>query len=422
MTAITNVENEVDKVLRLFSACRDNCNNKINQLIDIVEESKQELINLSDCKLLLRITKHNPSSAYSNQTLLPTAADQTELNGQQLDMIQNTCDIIRSSCAQITNSHRELHVPVSKIGKSIDKNFSADFACASDTSLFNSPENNNLLNRAIVQHFLRHGMAEIAEKLIREANLSMDDKEMTKFEELDVILNSLRKKDVNLALKWAVRNRKRLRELNSPLEFKIHRINIIDLYKQGIRRQHDIIHYARENLQHLDPIFNLDIQHLMGGIIYLKTGIDKSPYKSFLDPINYSEIEDIFVSNACALLDLSVRSPISVTIDAGCVALPALLNINQILSNQGVQNVWQTRDELPVEIDLGRKLQFHSTFSCPILKQQSTENNPPMRLVCGHVISRDALNKLSGGSNPNKLKCPYCPLEQNVSDAMQIHF
>lgn len=313
-------------------------------------------------------------------------------------------------------------MPVSKIGKSIDKSFNADFACASDSSLFQSPENNKLLNLAIVEHFLRHGMASIAEELIKEANLSIDAKDLVKFDEVDAILTALRKRDAGPALEWAIKNRKRLRELASPLEFKIHRINIIDLYKQGIDKQHEIIQYARENLQHLDPIYNLDIQHLMGGIIYLKTGIENSPYKSFLNPINYNEIEDIFVSNACALLDLSIRSPISVAIDAGCIALPALLNINQILSNQGVQNVWQSRDELPIEIDLGRKLQFHSTFSCPILKQHSNEGNPPMKLICGHVISKDALHKLSGSSSANKLKCPYCPVEQVVSDAMQIHF
>lgn len=349
-------------------------------------------------------------------------ADQEEINSQQSSLIKNTCDTIQKSCARITNSHRELHVPVSKIGKSVDKNFTSNFTCASDSSLFQTPENKELLNHAIVQHFLRHGMANIAEQLIREANLSIDDKELIKFDEVDAILGSLRKKDVGLALNWAIKNRKRLRELNSPLEFKIHRINIIDLYRQGIEKQHEIIQYARDNLQHLDPIYNLEIQHLMGGIIYLKTGIENSPYKSFLDSINYNEIEDIFVSNACSLLDLSIRSPISVAVDAGCIALPALLNINQILSTQGVQNVWQLRDELPVEIDLGRKLQFHSTFSCPILKQQSNESNPPMRLVCGHVISRDALHKLSSTSTGNKLKCPYCPMEQVLSDAMQIHF
>uniref|UniRef100_A0A6G1SEN6 Protein RMD5 A n=1 Tax=Aceria tosichella TaxID=561515 RepID=A0A6G1SEN6_9ACAR len=396
MEALKSVENEVDKVLRLFSTCRDSCNNKIDQLIQTVEQAKKDIDRLS--------------------------SDHSELNLQQSSLIRNICDNIQKSCAQITNSHRELHVPVTKIGKSIDKNFSADFGCFADPNLFRTAANKELLNHAIVQHFLRQGMTDIAEELIREANLSIDEKELVKFDEVDSILTSLRKKDAGPALKWAIKNREQLRELNSPLEFKIHRINIIELYKKGISKQRQIIDYARENLQHLDPVHNLDIQHLMGGIIYLKTGIERSPYKSFLDPINFDEIEEIFISNACALLKLSIRSPISVAIDAGCVALPALLNINQILSNQGVENIWHTRDELPVEIDLGRKLQFHSTFSCPILKQQSTESNPPMRLVCGHVISRDALHKLGSSSAGNKLKCPYCPMEQVLTDAKEIYF
>ena len=54
---------------------------------------------------------------------------------------------------------------------------------------------------------------------------------------------------------------------------------------------------------------------------------------------------------------------------------------------------------LQVEIDLGHEYHFHSIFACPILRQQSTQSNPPMRLVCGHVISKDALSKLS---NMNK--------------------
>lgn len=39
----------------------------------------------------------------------------------------------------------------------------------------------------------------------------------------------------------------------------------------------------------------------------------------------------------------------------------------------------------------------HSVFACPILRQQGSEQNPPMRLLCGHVISQDALNKLCQG-------------------------
>lgn len=54
---------------------------------------------------------------------------------------------------------------------------------------------------------------------------------------------------------------------------------------------------------------------------------------------------------------------------------------------------------MQVEINMGPDAQFHSIFACPILRQQTSDNNPPMRLLCGHVISRDAINKMSNASN-----------------------
>lgn len=57
-----------------------------------------------------------------------------------------------------------------------------------------------------------------------------------------------------------------------------------------------------------------------------------------------------------------------------------------------------------------------------------------MRLNCGHVISRDALQKLAQSGrfvnsahmttsyNHSRLKCPYCPIESNVADAKRVYF
>lgn len=50
MDAIKSVENEVDKVLRLFSTCKDSCGNKIDQLIELVEKTTQEIERLSTRK------------------------------------------------------------------------------------------------------------------------------------------------------------------------------------------------------------------------------------------------------------------------------------------------------------------------------------------------------------------------------------
>ena len=91
---------------------------------------------------------------------------------------------------------------------------------------------------------------------------------------------------------------------------------------------------------------------------------------------------------------LSMESPLAVAVNAGCVALPSLLNIKQVMQQRHV-SVWNAKDELPIEIDLGQDCRFHSVFACPILRQQVSDNNPPMKLVCGHVISKDALAKLT---------------------------
>ncbi|KAG9510827.1 E3 ubiquitin-protein ligase RMND5A [Fragariocoptes setiger] len=288
--------------------------------------------------------------------------------------------------------------------------------------LFDTAQNVEMINQVIIEHFLRNGMIEIADELSREAKLDIPNTQKTQFIELNMILDSLKRRDLGPALMWATKHQEKLHEMGSSLLFKLHRLAIIELLRQGVTKQAEIVYYARNSLQNLGARHEKDIQHLMGALLYLNSGIEQSPYSYLLDDVNWGEIMEIFRRDACSLLGLSVESPLSVTIDAGCVALPALLNINQMMQKQKVTNIWQSRDELPVEIDLGKKLHFHSTFACPILRQQSTESNPPVRLICGHVISQDALHKLTQTTNSSKLKCPYCPVEQGISDAKVIHF
>ena len=50
----------------------------------------------------------------------------------------------------------------------------------------------------------------------------------------------------------------------------------------------------------------------MGTLLFMRQGIENSPYASFLDPIYWVEICDVFTRDACALLGLSVDSPLCV--------------------------------------------------------------------------------------------------------------
>ncbi|OEH74817.1 zinc finger (c3hc4 ring finger) domain-containing protein [Cyclospora cayetanensis] len=41
---------------------------------------------------------------------------------------------------------------------------------------------------------------------------------------------------------------------------------------------------------------------------------------------------------------------------------------------------------LPLELDLGPRLQFHSCITCAVSKEEATQTNPAKLLSCGHVV------------------------------------
>lgn len=48
------------------------------------------------------------------------------------------------------------------------------------------------------------------------------------------------------------------------------------------------------------------------------------------------------------MLGVNKDSPLSVVTNAGCTALPALLNLKQVMLSRQVLGIWSGRDELPV--------------------------------------------------------------------------
>ena len=66
-------------------------------------------------------------------------------------------------------------------------------------------------------------------------------------------------------------------------------------------------------------------------------------------------------------------------------------------------------EELPVELELGQEFVFHSIFACPVSRDQSTPENPPTMLPCGHVLCKQSVVKIAKGTT-RTFKCPYCPM------------
>ncbi|XP_052613912.1 E3 ubiquitin-protein transferase RMND5B isoform X3 [Peromyscus californicus insignis] len=365
-------------------------------------------------------------------------------------VMSQCCRKIKDTVQKLASDHKDIHSSVSRVGKAIDRNFDSEICGVVSDAVWDSREKQQqILQMAIVEHLYQQGMLSVAEELCQESTLNVDLDFKQPFLELNRILEALHEQDLGPALEWAVSHRQRLLELNSSLEFKLHRLHFIRLLAGGPEKQLEALSYAR----HFQPFARLhqrEIQVMMGSLVYLRLGLEKSPYCHLLDNSHWAEICETFTRDACSLLGLSVESPLSVSFASGCVALPVLMNIKAVIEQRQCTGVWSHKDELPVrpgwegppeagagvhrsdrkwhsafcwppqiEIELGMKCWYHSVFACPILRQQTSDSNPPIKLICGHVISRDALNKLINGG---KLKCPYCPMEQNPADGKRIIF
>jgi len=407
MEACSAVEKEVEKVKSKFNSLNKTFNNNIDDQVVAITQLQRDIETLNSLE---------------------------ESNNEQIKhKISQTIEKINNSVTKLATDHRELHSCVSKVGKVVDRNFVIDYDCTSREEVFSAPGRSSLLTNVILQHFYREGKLEIGETLSTESGITQYHDIRGPFIELNNILEALKARDLNPVLEWVVKNRDDLNkrgttllfsEVNgiqsvkqkNSLELRLHKLKFIELLRAG--KKMDAIKYARANFPSFVTGQEKEVQSLMGAVMYSGPALEQSPYGDLLAPSMWQETADMFLRDACALLGLSMESPLQVAVNAGCVALPALLNIKQVMQQRHV-SMWTDKDELPIEIDLGQDSRFHSVFACPILRQQITDNNPPMKLVCGHVISRDALAKLT---QAHKLKCPYCPIEQNPSDARQIFF
>lgn len=366
MEACQAVEADIDKLLAKYSKYGTKWQFQLNRFISTLERYKRDI----------------------------------DSQGSKIDSCELSSTILQMKLAikDISNEHRRWHSDVSRIGKTIDKNFVSDYTEASNRKAFKTDHEKETLNKIIGMHLYRDSKWEVAEEFLKEAGITVNDKQKERYLNLNNIVDCLRRKDPMPAFDWIQQNKVQLDEKKSALEFKLHQMVFLDILNRG--DQYEAVVYARTNLSRFVNK-QKEIQSTMGMLLY---------------PPNITqmrnEVVELFIKDSC----LGNDDMLSVCINVGCSALPSLLDIKHVICRD-VGGVWNENDELPIKIDTG--FSYHSLFACPILRTRSGTSNPPMMLVCGHVISKDALNKLE---RSGRLKCPYCPKEQLPSEARTISF
>ncbi|CAD6891081.1 unnamed protein product [Tilletia controversa] len=144
-------------------------------------------------------------------------------------------------------------------------------------------------------------------------------------------------------------------------------------------------------------------------------------YHPLLNPnlVHAPALLPLFRLDYCAHMGVAREPPLKIAVEIGAGgALSRIMKVRQVMKIKGTE--WSQADELPVEIPLPNHLRFHSTFACPVSKEQGTDANPPVMMACGHVVCQDSLDRLSKGTG--RVKCPYCPIESSVSQALRVYF
>jgi len=356
---------------------------------------------------------------------------------------------IKSSFEGINANLKEIYGGHNKYTKVLDRLFKDKPLPSNEVdALSPHPE---LVHRAIYLHLLREGLFDVATTLHAESAITStvlaerttsattneskppplgigateSNRMQEQFTLMYHILHELRNNhNLQPAILWARANTKALEIRGSNLEFELCRLQYVKLFLTEDADMGDsdfatgpqrALHYAREEFQAFSGRYLLELRQLAGAMAFC-SNLEESPYQSIFDnETAWDEVAASFTREFCALMELSAESPLYIAATAGAIALPTLLKGQSIMQLKKTE--WTTENELPVEIPLPPSYQFHSIFVCPVSKEQTTDQNPPMMMPCAHVIAQESLLRLSKGG---KFKCPYCPGESHPRDAKKV--
>ncbi|EIM89889.1 uncharacterized protein STEHIDRAFT_74240 [Stereum hirsutum FP-91666 SS1] len=330
---------------------------------------------------------------------------------------QDLSKTIEQRKKEIDDRQKEVYNSLARYGKALDKRFPNPLPTYNP--LFTSRSAENALEHVIAMHFLRSGQFSTAETFIEEFGVNIPTERQAEFIDLHRILLALRDHNTEPALEWARRNRVFLESRSSSLEFYLHRSEYIRLLLSSHPPQPALaIAYANKYLRPFFHTHATEFQRLLSCIMYLSR-LDKSPYADLASPTVHFDLEPMFATEFSASLGMSKQAPLRVVGDVGGGGALAKIEKGRRIMRER-KGGWSQADELPIEVPLPRENLYHSIFACPVSKDQSTEQNPPMMIKCGHVVSNDSLHKLS--KVDGRVKCPYCPVESTLGGALRVHF
>ncbi|KAL3660659.1 hypothetical protein V7S43_014413 [Phytophthora oleae] len=313
----------------------------------------------------------------------------------------------------VASELKAIHVLLSKYSKQIDKNLCTDITKVCGTNEMDQ----KLVCRLVAEYLYQDGQVEAADSLCKEAGVELPPAFRDCFIELHQILKAIKEHDMQPALDWAREHRNELGRLDIDIEFELVRLKYVDILMSSPNMM-DAVNFANKELPYFHQTHAEEVGVLMSCVLY-KGKFEESPYKNLFTDDRWDEIYDAVIRACCRLRRAPCRSYLETCLSAGVSALPAMRKLVTVMDSRLAN--WSSMEELPVEIPIAKELRFHNVFSCPVSKEESTPENPPILLKCGHVICNACVERFSYNMT-RRFKCPTCPVEQTESETSKLYF
>ena len=277
-----------------------------------------------------------------------------------------------------------------------------------------------LVDRSLVWHFLHEGYLDSARTFSDETGLKcLSEADISRVKSgLEAAEAMARRRDLSLAIAWLEEHSS---ATSTALLFDLHRLRFLQLATS----QTEAIGYAQRNFARFATSRSQEIQTLLGGLLFSGgTGASTTVTTTQRQQTNEVGVDEHAWEQARqALLNEIRRSygSMSILISSGLKALPEMCTYQKLVGRDSriTKESWSDSAELPVQVD--SHAHFHSEFWCPVSQEQTeTPNNPPMLLLCGHVIAKNSIARIAKGRH--RFKCPTCPSEQSVDAPTPIQF
>lgn len=280
-------------------------------------------------------------------------------------------------------------------------------------------DQDSLIRECLLHHFYRQGQFEVAQTLLEESHMEQDAGLREPYIQLANLRETLlHNGDTGPCLQWAEDHASQLGDDGQRLRFQLVRLKYVQLLQTSPNAALVFAQKAFPSFSNAE--YNHDIQTLMGCLAFANR-LATSPYADYLSQDFLGMASTALSSAYCKMQALPQENAFTQCIRLGITALPKIHRVMSLMKERrGIE--WSQQGELPVEIELPSEMRYHSVFVCPVLRQQSTQENPPMMLPCGHAICQEALGRLSKGNQFARFKCPYCPAECCANQTMQVYF